>query len=80
LKANEFDRLEIENFSAKTNPSFNMMLARLADAWENQRQFVGNVSHELRTPLTVVVGYLQSVLRRSTNLNDYPEFSIALPM
>ncbi|XHX77149.1 MAG: ATP-binding protein [Stenomitos frigidus ULC029] len=51
--------------------TFNMMLTRLADAWEQQRQFVSNVSHELRTPLTVVLGYLQSLLRRSTNLNDY---------
>jgi heavy metal sensor kinase len=51
--------------------TFDMMLSRLADAWEQQRQFVGNVSHELRTPLTVVLGYLQSLLRRSTNLNDY---------
>ncbi len=51
--------------------TFNMMLSRLSDAWEQQRQFVSNVSHELRTPLTVVVGYLQSVLRRSSNLNDY---------
>jgi heavy metal sensor kinase len=51
--------------------AFNMMLSRLADAQEQQRQFVSDVSHELRTPLTVVVGYLQSLLRRSTNLNDY---------
>jgi heavy metal sensor kinase len=51
--------------------TFNMMLSRLFDAWEQQRQFVSNVSHELRTPLTVVLGYLQSLLRRSTNLNDY---------
>lgn len=51
--------------------TFNMMMSRLFDAWEQQRQFVSNVSHELRTPLTVVLGYLQSVLRRSTNLNDY---------
>lgn len=53
--------------------TFNMMLSRLFDAWEQQRQFVSNVSHELRTPLTVVLGYLQSVLRRSTNLNDYQQ-------
>lgn len=51
--------------------TFNTMLSRLSDSWEQQRQFVSNVSHELRTPLTVVIGYLQSVLRRSTNLNDY---------
>jgi heavy metal sensor kinase len=51
--------------------TFNMMLSRLSEAWEQQRQFVSNVSHELRTPLAVVLGYLQSLLRRSANLNDY---------
>ena len=50
---------------------FNMMVSRLSDSWEQQRQFVSNVSHELRTSLTVVSGYIQSLLRRSTNLNDY---------
>jgi signal transduction histidine kinase len=51
--------------------TFEMMLGRLADAWEQQRQFVGNVSHELRTPLTVVLGYLQSLLRRGSNFNEH---------
>lgn len=49
--------------------TFNMMLSRLAQSWEQERQFVSNVSHELRTPLTIVNGYLQSVLRRQNNLN-----------
>ncbi|MGF1589838.1 MAG: sensor histidine kinase [Pleurocapsa sp.] len=53
--------------------AFNEMLFRLSGAWEQQRQFVGNVSHELRTPLTVVIGYLQSLLRRSTNLSAYQQ-------
>jgi signal transduction histidine kinase len=48
----------------------NMMLDRLSQSWEQQRQFVGNVSHELRTPLTIVHGYLQSVLKRETNLTS----------
>lgn len=51
--------------------TFDRMLMRLSEAWEQQRQFVSNISHELRTPLTVVLGYLQSLLRRSTNFNDY---------
>lgn len=51
--------------------AFNEMLFRLSASWEQQRQFVGNVSHELRTPLTVVMGYLQSVLRRSQNLSPH---------
>jgi len=50
--------------------TFNTMLLRLSEAWEQQRQFVGNVSHELRTPLTIVHGYLQSTLRRSANLTE----------
>ncbi len=50
--------------------TFNMMLSRLSEAWEQQRQFVGNVSHELRTPLTIVHGYLQSTLRRGVNLTE----------
>lgn len=48
--------------------NFDRMLERLAQSWEQQRQFVSNVSHELRTPLTVVQGYLQSLLRRGSNL------------
>jgi hypothetical protein len=45
-----------------------MLLSRLSQSWEQERQFVSNVSHELRTPLTIVHGYLQSVLRRQNNL------------
>jgi signal transduction histidine kinase len=48
--------------------TFDNMLNRLFEAWEQQRQFVSNVSHELRTPLTIVSGYLQSTLRRGKNL------------
>lgn len=45
-----------------------MLLSRLFQSWEQEREFVSNVSHELRTPLTIVHGYLQSVLRRQDNL------------
>jgi signal transduction histidine kinase len=48
--------------------TFEQMLLRLSEAWEHQRQLIGDVSHELRTPLTVVSGYLQSILRRGNNL------------
>jgi signal transduction histidine kinase len=58
--------------------TFNQMLLRLSGSWEQQRQFVGNVSHELRTPLTVVIGYLQSLLRRSNNLSDYQQQALEI--
>ena len=50
--------------------TFDEMLFRLSEAWEHQRQLVSNVSHELRTPLTIVSGYIQSTLRRGSNLTD----------
>jgi len=50
--------------------TFDAMLVRLHQSWEQQRQFVSNVSHELRTPLTIVSGYLQSTLRRGSNLTQ----------
>jgi signal transduction histidine kinase len=57
--------------------AFNDMLFRLSAAWEQQHQFVGNVSHELRTPLSVVLGYLQSLLRRGDNLNPHQQHAIS---
>ncbi|MDM9382038.1 ATP-binding protein [Chlorogloeopsis sp. ULAP01] len=57
--------------------TFNMMLSRLAQSWEQERQFVSNVSHELRTPLTIVHGYLQSVLRRQHNLTEMQKEALA---
>ncbi len=50
--------------------TFEQMLERLAQSWEHQRQLLSNVSHELRTPLTIISGYLQSTLRRGSNLTD----------
>jgi signal transduction histidine kinase len=48
----------------------NMMLSRLSEAWEKEKQFTSDISHELRTSLTIVSGYLQSVLRRRKNLTE----------
>ncbi len=57
--------------------AFNDMTVRLSGAWEQQRQFVGNVSHELRTPLSVVLGYLQSLLRRGDNLSPHQQNAVS---
>ncbi len=76
ISAEDLSQVQLQLSNAPTEvkelaQTLNIMLSRLSDAWEQQRQFVSNVSHELRTPMTVVLGYLQSLLRRSTNLNDY---------
>lgn len=66
-------RLQLERSPSEVkqlSQTFNMMLSRLAAAWEQQRQFVSDASHELRTPLTLVQGYLQSTLRRGSNLTE----------
>jgi signal transduction histidine kinase len=82
ISAEDLERSPIDIQSAPTEiqllaDRFNMMLGRLSVSWKKeqhassrQRQFVSNVSHELRTPLTVVRGYLQSTLRRGTNLSE----------
>ena len=70
------DKLDRAHISLEQAPSevkelaetFEQMLVRLSEAWEHQRQLLSNVSHELRTPLTIISGYIQSTLRRGTNL------------
>ncbi len=64
----EFDRAptEVQDLAQTCN----MMISRLSTAWDQQRRFVSDVSHELRTPLTLVNGYLQSTLRRGSNLTS----------
>ncbi|MGD1895401.1 MAG: ATP-binding protein [Phormidesmis sp.] len=64
----EFDKAPTE--VQELAQTCNMMISRLSAAWDQQRRFVSDVSHELRTPLTLVHGYLQSPLRRSSNLTD----------
>lgn len=50
--------------------TYNALLDRLAQSWNQQRQFVSAVSHELRTPLTIVQGYLHRTIKRGDNLNE----------
>lgn len=75
IQAEDLDSYKLHLAQAPTEvkelaQTVNMMLSRLSQAWEKERQFTSNISHELRTPLTVVYGYLQSVLRRQQNLTE----------
>ncbi|OCZ49835.1 ATP-binding protein [Dehalobacter sp. TeCB1] len=43
--------------------TFNQMLERLKDSFEEQNQFVSDASHELRTPISVIQGYISLIDR-----------------
>ena len=47
-----------DDISALTR-NFNDMLARLEQAFSDQRQFLDDAGHELRTPLTIIGGHLE---------------------
>lgn len=47
----------------KLAETFNGMLDRIQNAYEEQKRFVSDASHELRTPLSVISGYA-NLLRR----------------
>jgi signal transduction histidine kinase len=86
IGALNLDRLQGVQLQLRNPPSeihslaqtFNMILSELAESWEHQRQLVSNVSHELRTPLTIILGYLQSLLRRSTNLTEHQREALTI--
>ncbi|MFF5204889.1 sensor histidine kinase [Streptosporangium sp. NPDC000396] len=50
--------------------AFDVMLARLAHAFDVQKRFVANASHELRTPLTINRTLVDVALRRSDATPD----------
>ncbi|MEL6911254.1 MAG: HAMP domain-containing sensor histidine kinase [Cyanobacteria bacterium J06629_2] len=75
ISADKLDQAHIHLDRAPTEvkelaETVDLMLVRLSDSWEHQRELLSNVSHELRTPLTIISGYIQSTLRRGSNLSE----------
>ena len=52
--------------------SFNDLLARLAEAFARERQFISDASHELKTPLTSINANAQMLLRWGDQRSDDP--------
>ncbi len=60
---------ELENLVA----TFNGMMERLEQSFNQVRQFSSDVSHELRTPLTVIRGHLEVALMTAKTPEQYQD-------
>lgn len=78
-------RISAENLTARLNlppmddeagrlaATFDLMLARLDDAFQRERRFTADASHELRTPLAVMQTILSSTLARRRTPERYEQ-------
>jgi signal transduction histidine kinase len=53
--------------------TFNLMLDRLENSFDTQKQFVSSISHELRTPLSAMLAELELSLQKERTIMDYRE-------
>lgn len=75
INANNLDeRLELKKNHDQLyelSATFNSMIERIEDSFENQKQFIHNASHELRTPLTIILGETDLALQNKNIDKDY---------
>ncbi len=57
--------------------TFDKMMERLKESFEELRQFSADVSHELRTPLTILKGEIEVALKGERNTEDYKKTLIS---
>lgn len=70
------ERLEVEGVESELRPlaeSFNVMMGRIEESFEMQKQFMSDASHDLRTPASVVKSYCDVTLMKDRTAAEYRE-------
>jgi signal transduction histidine kinase len=70
--------LESGDEIAEVAKSYNAMLDRLAQTFDQQKQFVRYASHELRTPLAVVMSQIDAALQKERSPDQYRHLLLSL--
>ena len=64
---------EADRETAQLAATFNTLLDRLEQSFDEMRRFTASAAHELKTPLTVLQGHVDVALRRPRDADDYQE-------
>lgn len=67
-----------EDELARLADTFDRMLDRLQQGFEQERRFTADASHELRTPLTALKGQIDVALARDRSAGEYHEILTSL--
>ncbi len=62
-----------EDETGSLSRSFNTMLDRLEESFENEKRFTSDVSHELRTPVSVIMAESEYMLEKKRSEEDMRE-------
>lgn len=64
---------EVKDELSELGNTFNLMLDRLENSFEAQKNFVSNISHELRTPLAAIITELELSISRERSVEEYKD-------
>ncbi len=70
-KISDIDGINGEDEIGELARSFNNLLNRLSEAFQRERQFVGDLAHELKTPLATLRSSLEVALSKKRSEEEY---------